>query len=164
MTGRSWRLLLLSIAALHSSGVSAFRSCDMEDSFAYVATTQYTIAEITFEATTGIASGTETIYNHSNDAIDGHLECHVTYELSGSYEPASGTLVLDAHRSNHSISCPAELIAAGYPQERLYALLIELEREGGMRVSLADSGEQIAEGEWSQGATAYRTKETCTAF
>jgi hypothetical protein len=143
---------------------AAFRSCAQENSDAYTASTQYVVGEIAFDPDTGNASGTETTYNHSNTSTTEPGECHVTYELTGSFESASGTLVMDARRTNHSISCSPEIIEASYPPERLYALLIELGGDGRARVHLADNGELIAQGEWSSGSTAYRTRETCTIF
>ena len=157
-------LLVLVVSFAAAKNALAFRSCDAENSDAYTASTQYVVGEIAFDPITGIASGTETTYNHSNTAFEDFGECHVTYELSGSFESASGTLVLDARRTNHSAACPPDFIAVDYPAERLYALLIELGGDGSTLVHLADNGELIAQGEWSPGSTAYRTPETCTMF
>jgi hypothetical protein len=164
MAARS-ALLLASLISLTFAGETrAFRTCDADNSDAFSASTQYVVGEIAFDPTTGLASGTETTYNHSNSALQGLGECHVTYELTGSFEASSGTLVMDARRTNHSASCPPEFIDADYPPERLYALLIELGGDGNASVHLADNGELIALGEWSPGSTAYRTRETCTMF
>jgi hypothetical protein len=164
MAARMSLLLVLVVGFIGPERASAFRSCVAEHSDAYTASTRYVVGEIAFDPTTGTASGTETTYNHSNAAFPGFGECHVTYELSGSFESASGTLVLDARRTNHSAACPPDFIATGYPAERLYALLIKLGGDGSTLVHLADNGELIAQGEWSPGSTAYRTPETCTMF
>lgn len=164
MTARSFLSLALAAACILPTQASAFRACESENSEAYTASTQYVVGEIDFDPITGMASGTETTYNHSNTTFRDVGECHVTYELSGSFESASGTLVLDARRTNHSAACPPEYIATDYPAERLYALLIELAGDGSTQVHLADSGELIAQGEWKAGSTAYRTPETCTMF
>jgi hypothetical protein len=164
MPDRVDRLLLLLFALFFAPQTSAFRSCEVEYTDAYLAATRYVVTEITFDPTTGLASGTETTYNHTNSGPEGHHECHVTYELSGILEPASGAAVLTGRRTNHSVSCRPDFIAAGYPQERLYALQIELAADGKTRVELADSGELLAYGDWSAGATVFRTEETCTAF
>jgi hypothetical protein len=164
MAARSAFLLIPLIAAICAGEVRAFRACDVDNSDAYTASTQYVVGEIAFDPATGIASGTETTYNHSNASLQGLGECHVTYELTGSFESSSGTMVLDARRTNHSVSCSPEFIEASYPPERLYALLIELGGDGRALVHLADNGELIAQGEWSTGSTAYRTRETCSIF
>ena len=164
MAARSCLLLAVFIAASFTGEAQAFRTCTTEDSDAYTASTQYVVGETAFDPDTGLASGTETTYNHSNTSLQGFGECHVTYELTGSFESSSGTLVLDARRTNHSVSCSAEFIEVSYPRERLYALLIELGGDGRATVHLADNGELLAQGEWSPGSTAYRTRETCTMF
>ena len=164
MTARASLILSLVAVCFYSTQVSAFRTCTSENSEAYIASTQYVVGEIDFDPTTGLASGTETTYNHSNTAFLDVGACHVTYELTGSFESASGTLVLDARRSNYSAACPSDYIEVDYPAERLYALSIELAGDGTTQVHLADSGELIARGEWKAGSTAYRTPETCTMF
>ena len=164
MMVRTSLLLILSFLVPHPDEALAFRSCAEENSEAYTATTQYVVGEIAFDPETGNATGTETTYNHSNTSSSDLGECHVTYELTGSFESASGTLVMDARRTNHSHSCSPEFIETSYPPERLYALLIELGGDGRAQVHMADNGELIAQGEWSPGSTAYRTRETCTMF
>ena len=93
-----------------SGGASAFRVCNIENSHAYSASTQYAVGEIAFDRATGMADGTETTYNYSNREDEGFTHCHVTYEFSGIFESASGTLVLDAQRTNHSDICPQDLL------------------------------------------------------
>lgn len=164
MAARTSLLSILVVLVCVPADVAAFRTCASENSEAYTASTQYVIGEIAFDSTTGLATGTETTYNHSNAGFQEFGECHVTYELTGSFESASGTLVLDARLTNHSATCPADFIAADYPDERLYALSIELAVDGSTQVHLADNGELLAQGEWSPGSTAYRTEETCSMF
>ncbi|MEH6585906.1 MAG: hypothetical protein V7720_05065 [Halioglobus sp.] len=158
------RLLILSCTMFLSLQADAFRSCEVEHSDAYLATTQYSVTEIFFDVITGMASGTETIYNHTNDAEGDSIECHVTYELAGSIEPVSGVMVFDAHRTNHSVSCPVGEIAYNYPEDRFYSLLVEFSENGKADVRLADSGELIAGGDWSDGVASYRTGEVCSLF
>lgn len=143
---------------------SAFRTCHSEVNESYAAHTQYIVGELDFNGVTGEASGTETIYNHSNRHSEGFSQCHVTYELQGSYEPISGTFVMDATRSNHSAICPAELIAARYPQRKGYFLQLQQAADGTARVHLATSGEFMADADLHTGRAAYRTDEKCTAF
>lgn len=152
------------LAVVPNSPAFAFRNCDMENSFAFSAATQYVVGEISFDGTTGLASGTETIYNHANRESEGFTVCHVTYEFSGVFEPVSGTFVLDGRRTNYSLTCPGELIAMTYPSERLYALYIEFDMDGSAAVHSAANGELLARGDWGDGATVYRTGEECTIF
>ena len=156
-------IILISIAALPLHA-KAFRSCDVEYSEAYLATTQYTVTELSFDAASGVANGTETTYNHTNSAESQSTECHVTYELSGSIEPVSGVVVLNAYRSNHSVSCQQAVVEQAYPAERLYALVLELNDDGRAKVRLADNGELVASGDWAEGFTAFRTGEICSLF
>lgn len=164
MLKRNLYLLASCIALSHPLTAFAFRSCTVENSQAFSAATRYVVGEIAFDHITGQASGTETTYNHANNRPGEFGECHVTYALSGSFESASGTLVLDARRTNHSATCPPELVAAEYPAERLYALVMRLSGDGHALVHRADSGELLARGEWSAGATSYKTREICTMF
>lgn len=155
---------LLALLFFPSFGVHAFRTCDMNNSFAFSAATQYMVGEILFDETTGQATGTETIYNHANREFEGFTVCHVTYEFSGVFEPSSGTLVLDGTRTSHSATCPGDLIALTYPSERLYALYVEFEGNGRTAVHSATSGELLAQGDLDGAAIAYRTGEECTIF
>lgn len=142
----------------------AFRNCGIDNSQAFAAATHYTVGELAFDDTTGQAGGTETTYNYSNRDFDGFSECHVTYELTGSYEPVSRTFLLDARRTNHSSACPARLIKLQYPDELVYALQVSVADDGKPVVLQADSGEHFASAIWSEGRTAYQTGEKCTVF
>ncbi len=164
MAVRAKRVVVWLAAASWSTGATAFRNCNIENSHAYLASTRYLVGEVEFDPVTGLASGTQTIYNYSNQRDSGFQECHVTYELTGSYSPGSGTFVLDAHRTNFSQDCPRELIALSYPADRTYALQMEFGESGITDVHLADNGEVLARGSWEDGRTVYKTPETCTAF
>ncbi len=142
----------------------AFRSCPIDPGDAFSARTQYTVGEIQFNAARGEASGTETTYNHSNALAGGFRECHVTYQFAGSYEAASGTLVLQAERTNYSGECPADLLALDYPPERLYARAVHLADNGDLTLRYADNGEWMASGDWRDDAAVYRTGERCLLF
>ena len=158
-------ILLLSFFALAwSSGTAAFRVCDTDNSYAFSASTQYSVGEIAFNRGTGLANGTETTYNYSNRETEGFSQCHVTYEFSGIFEPGSGTLVLDAQRTNQSATCPQDLITVEYPDTRQYILQVEFNEDKTSQVLLADSGEVMASGEWGNGKMLYRTDEKCTIF
>ena len=158
------RLLPLLAAMLFADAALAFRSCDLENSEAFEARTRYVVGEIDFDAVTGAAGGTETTYNYSNRGEAGFTECHVTYELSGSYEPVSRTFLLNARRSNHSSVCPASLIKFRYPDELVYSLQVSFADDGEPVVLQAASGQFFAEATWSEGRTAYKTGEECTIF
>ncbi len=164
MARPSATIIFLALMLISSQQVFAFRNCDMENSFAFSAATQYLVGEILFDQTTGQASGTETIYNHANREFEGFTVCHVTYELSGVFEPVSGTFVLDGTRTNHSVACPGELIALTYPSERLYALYIEIDADGSTAVHSAASGALLAKGDLDGEAIAYSTGEECTIY
>ncbi|MEP4148443.1 MAG: hypothetical protein ABJL54_14595 [Halioglobus sp.] len=164
MPGVMFRVLILVSAITLPLPATAFRSCEVEHSEAYLATTQYKVTELSFDFTSGEANGTETTYTHSNNADSESTECHVTYELSGSIEPVSGVVVLDAHRSNHSVSCQDGLVEQAYPADRLYALVLEFGEGGHAQVRRADNGDLIASGDWAEGVTAFRTGEVCSLF
>lgn len=159
---REFNCLLMALALLWSSTASAFRSCATPDSYAYRATTRYMVGEISFDESTGEAQGTETTYNYSNQVAEGFTECHVTYELSGSYVPGQvGVFVLDATRSNFSDTCPGYLIEQSYPKTLLYALQMAFDSDGRSVVSMAGSGEILASGNWAVGRAVYKTEEEC---
>ncbi|MEP5569600.1 MAG: hypothetical protein ABJN62_17285 [Halioglobus sp.] len=164
MTRTIVKCLTLTSIAFLSLPASAFRSCEVEHSEAYLATTEYKVTELSFDFSSGSANGTETTYTHSNNIDSESTECHVTYELSGSIEPVSGVVVLDAHRSNQSVSCRDDLVAQSYPQERLYSLVLEFNDGGRAQVRQADNGDLVATGDWAEGVTAFRTGEVCSLF
>lgn len=156
--------LVCTLALAWSGSGSAFRGCNTENSFAFSASTQYAVGEIAFDSATGVANGTETTYNYSNREAEGFSHCHVTYEFSGIFEPGSGTMVLDARRTNHSDTCPLDMIEVEYPDTRRYLWQVEFKDDKTAQVLLADSGEVMASGEWGSGKTLYRTDEKCTIF
>ena len=162
MTGRGFSCMVPLVALAWVDWAIAFRGCNTGDDGVYATATRYVVGEVTYEGATGQASGTETTYNHIDREFEGFTECHVTYELTGSYEASSGTLILDALRSNHSIECPADLIAATYPANQYYALQMQLQTDGEAEVRFADSGELLAKGRWGSGKMTYRTTEKCT--
>lgn len=164
MTSTLVRLLTLTSVVFFSLPANAFRSCDVGHSDAYLATTEYKVTELSFDVTRGVAQGTETTYTHTNNSESDSTECHVTYELSGSIEPVSGVVVLDAHRSNQSVSCQQGLVEQFYPADRLYSLVLELGEGGRAQVRHADNGDLIATGDWTEGVTAFRTGEVCSLF
>ena len=63
----------------------AFRSCPGADSDQLGAATQYMVGELSFDADTGLAGGTQTTYNYTSTTGEGGSECHVTYELAGNF-------------------------------------------------------------------------------
>lgn len=142
----------------------AFRNCDTPNSHAWSASTHYTVGEIAFDGTTGLASGTETRYNYSNHYSNGASECHVTYELSGSYDPVVEVFTFNGTRSNYSDSCPPDMLGVEYPESRLYSLQMEFAEDGSAIVSAAESGESIASGSWDTGRATYKIGEQCTIF
>ena len=156
--------LLVAPALVLAAETHAFRSCGTDVGNAYSAATRYTVGEIDFDDTSGLAAGTETTYNYSNSAGDTATECHVTYELSGTYVPGVEVFVLDATRTNYSPSCPSRNLDMEYPPNRLYSLQLELNDGGRARVSLADNGEVFAQGSWGAGRAVYKTEEHCTYF
>ena len=141
-------------------GAHAFRACDSAYGDAYTAST-YTVGEFEFDFVTGLASGTQTTYNHPLAEAAGFSECHVTYALSGSYTPGSGTFVLEGERSSYSPDCPANLIDADYPDSRYIALQVVFLEDGSSEVSAADSGELVARGSWRPGQAHFKTEESC---
>jgi len=142
---------------------SAFRNCDMQDSDAWSAATSYTVGELSFDDVTGLASGTETLYNHSNAYVTGE-ECHVTYELDGNYVPGSEVFVLSATRSSYSESCPPELLEVQYPVTMLRNFQMAVSGEGSARLNSADNGDFLADGSWRPGSAIYKTGERCSMF
>ena len=163
MVGHEVLAAMLVAAGLVSGSAQAFRACDTAYSDAYTAST-YTVGEFEFDPTTGLASGTQTTYNHPLAEAAGFSECHVTYALAGSFTPGSGTFVLDGERSSHSADCPARLVDADYPASRYIALQIVLLEDGSTEVSAADSGELLARGSWTPGQTHFKTVESCRFF
>ena len=161
----SKKATLVSCALLVAAGpVSAFRNCGAENSEAWSAATRYTVGELAFDDITGLASGTETIYNYSN-TYDSHIgECHVTYELSGSYVPGVEVFVLNGTRSNYSDTCPPELLRIEYPADLLLSFQMQPAQDGSAVVSRADSGLHFAEGTWQPGKAVFKTGELCSIF
>ena len=157
-------LLAAATCPIWSQDASAFRTCDIENSYAFSATTQYMVGEIIFDWHDGSASGTKTIYNYANETEEGDSECHVTYELTGSYSPGSGTFVLDAHRTNASTACSLELLGSAYPEDRTYSFQMEFAGDGTVEVHHADNGDLFAEGSFENGKTVYKTPERCSIF
>lgn len=164
MTGKHGVAVLLAGLAVTAADTWAFRSCQQPDSDAWAAATRYVVGEIDFDSETGRAAGTETTYNYANQYGEGVNECHVTYELSGSYVPGVEVFVLDATRTNYSPSCPPREFEIEYPPSRLYAMQMEFGDGGLAVVSSADSGEFLARGTWHEGRAMYKTDETCTIF
>jgi hypothetical protein len=151
-------------AVTWSPAGAAFRNCEVENSHAWSASTRYMVGEIEFDPISGRASGTKTFYNYANHYENGADECHVTYELSGSYAPGSGTFVLEARRTNLSRTCPPGLVERDYPEDATYAFQMDFTPGGSAAINRADSGELLARGSWEDGRTVYKTGETCTVF
>jgi hypothetical protein len=151
------------ILLAHQS-VSAFRGCGNGDSDAWSATTKYTIGELVFDNTTGMASGRETIYNYSNsyDALLG--ECHVTYELSGNYVSGVEFFLLDGTRSSYSNTCPDELLETEFPPDLLFSIQMQRTQDGSVTVTSTSSGQHVARGSWTSGSVYYKTDEQCQIF
>lgn len=149
---------------LWSVGAAAFRTCDTDNSGAFAASTKYIVGELAFDETTGLATGTETTYNYANRDFEGFSVCHVTYELSGNYEPGSSTFFLDAIRTNFSPECPSDLIEFEYPDSLMYTLQMTLDDAGALEVHTADRADFFATGSWGDGRTSYKTDETCSMF
>ncbi|MBK6741144.1 MAG: hypothetical protein IPG64_26475 [Haliea sp.] len=129
------------LIVLSANTVAAFRNCNTQDSDAWSASTRYTVGEISFDAASGLASGTETNYNYSNAHADGIGECHVTYELSGTYVPVVEVFVLNARRSNHSDTCSDALLRVEYPSDRFHNLQVEQAPDGTAVVNNAGNGD-----------------------
>lgn len=121
----------------------------------------YFVGELEFNAETGDATGTSTHYNYRKVGPDDVRECHVTYELTGIYEPVSALFLLDAHRTNLSQACSSEFIEAGFPQETWRVMQVHLDSDDGVEISRADNGEIIASGILREGSLVYRTEESC---
>jgi len=151
---------ILVAAGTVSGGAHAFRACDSAYGDTFTAST-YTVGEIEFDPVTGLATGTQTTYNHPLAEAAGFSECHVTYDLSGSYTPGSDTFVLEGERSSHSFECPARLIDADYPASRYIALQMVFLEDGSSEVTAADSGELLGRGGWRPGQTHFKTEESC---
>jgi hypothetical protein len=165
MRGFYYLVIVTAVALLWTTSASAFRSCEIPDSHAYRAFTRYVVGEIAFDESAGSANGTETTYNYTNQLVDGFSECHVTYELSGSYVPGQqGVFVLDATRTNFSDTCPSRFVEIQYPESRLYAFQARFGDDGHLVVSVAGSGEFLADGNWAAGRALYKTEEKCTIF
>ena len=157
-------LIAPAIVLLWSASAAGFRACDIDNSYAFSAATRYVVGEISFDPVTGQASGTETTYNYANQDDDGFTECHVTYKLSGIFEPGTGTFLLDTERTNHSVTCQEDFISINYPDTGRYALQMDFDPDGTSLVNSADSGQLVASGEWRPGRTNYKTIEECTIF
>lgn len=140
----------------------AFRSCPGADNDQFGAATQYMVGELSFDADTGLAGGTQTTYNYTSMAGEGVSECHVTYELAGNFLPVSNIFVLDATRTNYSENCTSDLIDYDYPETRSYLLQMQFAADGSSVVNMADSGEVLARGSWASGRALYKTDEQCT--
>ncbi len=158
---RSLPAMGMLLFALQAQG---FRNCEPADGDAWSASTAYLVGEITFDETTGLASGTETRYNYGNTYGAGTGECHVTYELNGNYVAGVEVFTFSATRTNFSDSCPQRLLASDFPEHRLYALQIELAPDGVAVVHRADNQDYLAAGTWLPGRAMYKTPEQCTIF
>ncbi|MEE4143460.1 MAG: hypothetical protein V2I26_01560 [Halieaceae bacterium] len=152
------------LALIWASGASGFRTCETQGSDAWSASTRYTVGELTFDDATGYASGTETFYNYSNSYAAGPGECHVTYELSGSYVPGVEVFVLNATRTNYSDSCPHSLLRIEYPETLSHSFQMAYADDGSAVVNSADSGELVAGGSWQPGRAVFKTGEQCSIF
>ena len=157
------RLTAASIALLAWPGTSAaFRNCPVEHSDAYRVESRYLVGELDYDAATRAAGGTETHYNFSNQHHSGVAECHVTYELSGTFAPESGLFLLEAARSSASHTCAPAFVEAEYPPYRSYALEVVFREDGGAELYRAEDGELLAIGDWRQGGLlSYKTPERC---
>ncbi len=164
MTGTRAIFFASGFALIWAGEASGFRNCGIEDSDAWTAATRYTVGELTFSDTTGLASGTETIYNYSNAYATGGGECHITYELSGNYVPGSEVFVLSATRTNYSDTCPPAVLAIEYPATILHNFQMEHSQDGSAVLSSGDNGDYLADGSWKPGRAVYKTGERCTAF
>lgn len=164
MFGKKAILIATGLSLLWAGNAAAFRNCGVDDSAAWSATTRYAVGELDFDDTTGLASGTETIYNYSNTDQDGFGECHVTYELSGSYVPGVEVFVLSASRSNYSPTCPPALLGSQYPANMQHAFQMQHTEDGAAELNSADNGDFLAEGSWQSGKAFYKTGERCSIF
>jgi hypothetical protein len=155
---------MTALALAGAGKAGAFRNCEAERDDAWSAATSYSVGELAFDDTTGIASGTETIYNYSNAYPTGIGECHVTYELSGSYVPGVEVFVLNATRSNYSDSCPPALLRVEYPENRHHSFQMTHARDGTAVLNSADNGDFLADGSWQPGKAVFKTGELCSLF
>ena len=140
----------------------AFRNCQIDgDSAAFRGSSRYLVGELTYEAASGAASGTETHYNYSNVGPAGLNECHVTYELSGIYDDAGALLLLDAELTNQSHGCDPDFVDAEFPDYRSYTITLRKSDEGITELLDAGSGIVLARGDPAEGTLLYRTDEAC---
>ncbi len=143
----------------------AFRNCDpAQDSDSYRGSSSYFIGELEFDEQTGETQGTETHFNFSNRGATGVVECHVTYALSGVYEPGSGLFLLDAEKTGNSVDCDSDFLDINYPQFSSYTLYIEFGAGSRVEVTRADSGEAVGEGSLGEGTLSYKTAEICELY
>jgi hypothetical protein len=164
-----FRSLLVTVGVLSTlawhAGSHAFRNCDPSlDSEAFRGSSRYFIGELEFAENGGAARGTETHYNYSNIGDNGLRECHVTYSITGVYEPASALFLLDAERTGHSHGCERDLIEANYPMVTSYTLQVTFHANGLVDVMRADSGETVGTGSWGEGVVSYKTEEVCELY
>ena len=164
MYGNKAVLIASGFALVWANGASGFRNCETQESAAWNASTRYTVGELAFDDVTGSASGTETFYNYSNTYAAGPGECHVTYELNGSYVAGVEVFVLSATRTNYSDSCPAALLRIEYPESLSHSFQVEYAQDGSVVFNSADSGEPLAGGSWQEGRAVYKTGEQCAIF
>ena len=164
MIGKRAILFVSGLAVVWAGNASAFRGCETENSDAWSAAASYTVGELAFDDTTGLASGTETIYNYSNTYPASIGECHVTYELSGSYVPGVEVFVLSATRTSHSESCPPALLSMEYPETTSHSFQMQPLEDGSAMMNSGDSGELLAQGSWQPGRAVYKTGERCSVF
>ena len=143
---------------------NAFRNCNVGDGTAWSATTEFRVGELVFNDATGSASGRETIYIFSNTYGEGLGECHVTYELSGSYVAGVDFFVLDGVRSSHSNACPRNILEAQYPLDLRFSIQMERQQDGSLVVNSASNESYIAHGNWKEGSAYYKTEERCKIF
>ncbi len=160
---RRYLTALLPLLLATAQPVQAFRNCQIEgDSNAFRGSSRYLVGELTYEAGTGSASGTETHYTYSNAGPAGLAECHVTYELTGIYDDAGALLLLDAERTNQSRDCDPGFVDTEFPSYRSYSMTLRQSGEGLTELVDASSGLVMASGDPSGGALLYRTAESCS--
>lgn len=157
-------LLATGVITVCAGEASGFRNCAAEDSDAWSAATRYTVGELAYDDTTGLASGTETIYNYSNSYPDAAGECHVTYELNGSYVPGVEVFVLSATRTNYSDTCPPGLLRIEYPETMQHSFQMAHAEDGRAELRSGDNGDFLAEGSWAPGSAVFKTEEQCSIF
>lgn len=151
-------ILLLSAAG----PVQAFRNCQIDgDSAAFRGSSRYLVGELTYEASSGTASGTETHYNYTNAGPAGLNECHVTYELTGIYDDAGALLLLDAELTNQSHGCDPDFVDADFPDYRSYTITLRKSHDGITELLDSGSGSVLASGDPAEGTLLYRTDEAC---